>query len=603
ELEGKRRARESLLAREKSLAETEAELHAIRLELQAAAAEAAELDRHATAEDRIALRQKWTGHLARLEDWAALETEAKVSAPYRDDRREEFNRLAEASRSAAAALQSERGKREQQANLVSQAKAEGRALREARDAAVPRAALAKRLSQAVRAAQADGSAAGRMPAWSPILAALLPVAGAIGAFSVPAVMRGAAIALLFVGLLFSGLVLFAGLRARKTAAREASARNLSRWKDEWNLGSASAMVPGAGEMATLEGFLLAMEAAARETENLETREAEAARRLIALQDALDALDASLAGLKEEEEAARRAEREWLARHGADGAEDYALKVSRSGQIAAELPKRRAALEALAQGPDLEAFRRELRRKLQGLDEEGVPEKGRDEAALQRMRKQRQELQARQAVAAQREREWIALREGAAGEIRGAFGKLAGEIVDLEDALAAAEAEITAKEMDKQAAALALDIFKEIGDGADLLLAGLSREMEAMLGNILPAGRAVSLLGLEEKQIQVQDAGGGTRSLDHLSTGTKHAMVLAAKLAMALKHRQGPGILVLDEPFLAMDGERETRALELLRDFHARHGWQIILMTKEAGLRDKVLGMFTAPRLVDLSLFR
>jgi ABC-type Mn2+/Zn2+ transport system ATPase subunit len=68
----------------------------------------------------------------------------------------------------------------------------------------------------------------------------------------------------------------------------------------------------------------------------------------------------------------------------------------------------------------------------------------------------------------------------------------------------------------------------------------------------------------------------------------------------LKHRQGPGVLVLDEPFLAMDGERETRALELLRDFHDRNGWQIILLTKEAHLRDKVLKTFSQPRIIDLT---
>jgi recombinational DNA repair ATPase RecF len=214
------------------------------------------------------------------------------------------------------------------------------------------------------------------------------------------------------------------------------------------------------------------------------------------------------------------------------------------------------------------------------------------------------LQLRREAEERREREWIAKREGLAGEIRGAFGNLAGEIVGCEDRLSTLEEGIRRQETDKQAAALALDIFKEVGNGADLLLAGLSREMESMLGNILPAGRAVSLLGLDKEQIQVQDAAGGARALEHLSTGTKHAMVLAAKLALALKHRQGgPGILVLDEPFLAMDDERETKALELLRDFHDRHGWQIILMTKETGLKNKVLKLFTAPKLVDLSLFR
>lgn len=599
ELDGKKRERDSLLAREKSLADTEAELEETRRLLRDAAAEAADLEKHASGEDKIAMRQKWSAMLARLEDWEALETEAKVFAPYREDRRPELNGLMDASRQAAAAIHSEKGKRDQQANLVSQAKAEGRSLREARDAATPRSAAAKRLADEARAVLAGKTSAGRPPLWSSVLAVSLMVSGAVGGFFATGV---AAFASLILGLALAGLSFFSGLRARDTVARNVGAKNLSRWKDEWNLSAVPGAGTGAGDMSTVEGFLQAMEACARERETLEAREAEAARRLETLMETLEKLDASLAGLKEAEEAARRSEREWLARHGVDGAEEYALKVSRSLQIQADLPRRRGELETLAQGSDLESFRREARRKLQGLDEEGIPEKGLDDAALQRMRKRRQEIQDRREVAGRRERELIAKREGLAGEIRGAFGKLAGEIVACEDRLAAAEADIHAKELDKQAAALALEIFRDIGDGADLLLAGLSREMEAMLGNILPAGRAVSLLGLEDRLIQVKDAGGGTRSLDNLSTGTKHAMVLAAKLAMALKHRQGPGILVLDEPFLAMDDERETRALELLRDFHTRHGWQIILMTKETGLKDKVLKLFAAPRLVDLSLF-
>jgi ABC-type Mn2+/Zn2+ transport system ATPase subunit len=122
----------------------------------------------------------------------------------------------------------------------------------------------------------------------------------------------------------------------------------------------------------------------------------------------------------------------------------------------------------------------------------------------------------------------------------------------------------------------------------------------MLGRILPDGRSVALTGLDEGRIQAQDASGSVRTLPQLSTGTQHSLVLAAKLALALKHREGPGILVLDEPFLAMDGERETKALELLREFHLRHNWQIILLTKEIHLRDKMLALFDGPRVLHLA---
>jgi DNA repair exonuclease SbcCD ATPase subunit len=235
-----------------------------------------------------------------------------------------------------------------------------------------------------------------------------------------------------------------------------------------------------------------------------------------------------------------------------------------------------------------------------MDEEGIPQRGLDEAALQRLRKQGAEIRQRYDSALRREGELAAQREGLAGEIRGAFGSLAADLVECEERLAQAEREVKAKELDKRAAALAGRIFRDIGDGADRLLGELATEIESMLAGILPAGRAVALSGFEDRQIQVTDAGGGLRSLDLLSTGTKHALVLAAKLAMALKQRQGPGVLVLDEPFAAMDEERESRALELLRQFHAGHGWQILLLTKDAALVERARRIFTDPKVLDLA---
>ena len=162
-----------------------------------------------------------------------------------------------------------------------------------------------------------------------------------------------------------------------------------------------------------------------------------------------------------------------------------------------------------------------------------------------------------------------------------------------------EARIGEKELDKRAAAVAHAIFREMGEGSDLLLTGLAREVESMLARILPGSRTVSLTGLDRKHIHVDDAGGRPRPLESLSTGTRDAVVLAARLALALKTRGDGGVLVLDDPFPAMDREREERALGMLRDFHLRHGWQILLLTKDVHLRDGMSRLFPDLKVLDL----
>ena len=59
-----------------------------------------------------------------------------------------------------------------------------------------------------------------------------------------------------------------------------------------------------------------------------------------------------------------------------------------------------------------------------------------------------------------------------------------------------------------------------------------------------------------------------------------------------------GVLVLDDPFLAMDRQREERALRMLQEFHLRHGWQIILLTKDAHLRDGMSRLFPELKVLD-----
>ncbi|PIY91643.1 hypothetical protein COY71_02080 [Candidatus Micrarchaeota archaeon CG_4_10_14_0_8_um_filter_60_7] len=59
--------------------------------------------------------------------------------------------------------------------------------------------------------------------------------------------------------------------------------------------------------------------------------------------------------------------------------------------------------------------------------------------------------------------------------------------------------------------------------------------------------------------------------------------VAARRARLGPEGLAPALLVLDEPFYTLDGERERLALKLLANFHRSTGWQIIFLTKDPKL--------------------
>lgn len=64
------------------------------------------------------------------------------------------------------------------------------------------------------------------------------------------------------------------------------------------------------------------------------------------------------------------------------------------------------------------------------------------------------------------------------------------------------------------------------------------------------------------------------------------VVLAARLALAQEAAKHP-LLLLDEPFLTMDAEREARAIRMVEAFRRRTDWQVIVLTKEARLAERM----------------
>jgi DNA repair exonuclease SbcCD ATPase subunit len=180
-----------------------------------------------------------------------------------------------------------------------------------------------------------------------------------------------------------------------------------------------------------------------------------------------------------------------------------------------------------------------------------------------------------------------------GEVKGSLGELPTEIYEAEKALRRCGQELLEMDIDREAAAMARDIFVEMSRDTDSIFLELSADIARFFGDMLPESREVNLKGFKAGDIEVSDAGGGLRMMENLSTGTRDAFHLAARLALARRIHQNdrPGLIVLDEPFQSLDRPRTLMALDVLRKFHREHRWQIILFTKETHIASEMERMF------------
>jgi DNA repair exonuclease SbcCD ATPase subunit len=181
-----------------------------------------------------------------------------------------------------------------------------------------------------------------------------------------------------------------------------------------------------------------------------------------------------------------------------------------------------------------------------------------------------------------------------GMVRGSLGNLPEQIREKEAAIVSCRREINRMEIDRKAAAIASEIFFDIAKDSGMVLAELGREISVMFGDILPEVRDITIRDFKTDDISVTDAGGEKRELEYVSTGTHDAFLLAARLALALRSSGGewPGIMILDEPFHALDEGRKLKALKLLKKFHDTYGWQVVLFSKDVHIAAKMKEILT-----------
>ncbi|MDR3146274.1 MAG: AAA family ATPase [Treponema sp.] len=178
-----------------------------------------------------------------------------------------------------------------------------------------------------------------------------------------------------------------------------------------------------------------------------------------------------------------------------------------------------------------------------------------------------------------------------GEVRERFRGIPGEIAECERKINRGEARLGEIKRDLRAASIAGELFNALSAEEDTMLRDLSGEIGAAFSALTADNRTIELRNYSADTAAITDAGGGMREVVQLSAGTRDAFLLAARLVLARKSQARRALIVLDEPFIALDRSRTGRALRMLGEFRESSGWQLVIFTKDGAAEGQAREVF------------
>ncbi|MFP4430009.1 MAG: ATP-binding protein [Spirochaetaceae bacterium] len=265
------------------------------------------------------------------------------------------------------------------------------------------------------------------------------------------------------------------------------------------------------------------------------------------------------------------------------------EAARRGQERRDLEQRRSLLREHLKPwqeelgvRDLGALQEELRAQLGSLDPLSA-HGGVDESDVPNLRRRVAELESEEQTLREEIRRLDTEEKSKRATYSEVYAGLPEQILAIERELEATESRIAEVDRRRRASAIASKIFEGLSADATIQLGGLAQELGTAYRDITGSEALVVLESMDAKEASAVDAGGITRNIADLSQGTKDVLMWTFRVAMAKKARPEPAILVLDDPFLAVDKGRIGKCLLLLRDSLISEGWQVVLLTKDRSL--------------------
>jgi uncharacterized protein YhaN len=157
-----------------------------------------------------------------------------------------------------------------------------------------------------------------------------------------------------------------------------------------------------------------------------------------------------------------------------------------------------------------------------------------------------------------------------GQLSSREHEIANNIVEFEKELKRCEVEKEKLQIEERGHRKLLEILEEVSTEVETDFSSLSDEVAKSLNSILGGTVDEPIVSIKDlnnvENLEVSDARKSMRALSHLSSGTRDAFVMAARMIMAKKAVEGikRPIFTFDDTFLFMDSNRTKNAIQFLK---------------------------------------
>ncbi len=176
-------------------------------------------------------------------------------------------------------------------------------------------------------------------------------------------------------------------------------------------------------------------------------------------------------------------------------------------------------------------------------------------------------------------------------IEGELSSYPTKIVELESSIKNFEMQIEKISKEAMALNILVDMLERMRAKNNQIFEELKLESVGIFNKMLSSNRDFEMKDFDTKNMQVLDKNNNMINIASASTATRAAFLLSLKLTLITKMGTKDKVILLDEPFITFDHQRELDTLSFLKDFTSEHNIPIVFFTKDASTKDNIAKMF------------
>ncbi len=174
---------------------------------------------------------------------------------------------------------------------------------------------------------------------------------------------------------------------------------------------------------------------------------------------------------------------------------------------------------------------------------------------------------------------------------GELSSYPSKIIELESNIKNIELQMESLDKETSALNVLVEMLETMRSKNNEIFDELKLESTDIFNKMISSNRSFNMKDFDTKTMEVLDKNDNMVNIASASTATRAAFLLSLKLTLITKMGVDNKVILLDEPFITFDTQRELDTLAFLKEFASEHNIPIVFFTKDQSTKDNIVNTF------------